>query len=425
MQLTLTPMKWIVWLVLLMVVLPSSAIEQSLLDDIKQAKQQLVDTEQRILNARKVIIKDIEQLSTELIALRRQAAITQRLKDEQTLGLSQLESRHAMWQEQAQYQTHMLNSVLREKKQAPQDNLISAISSYEKIIQRLVEKPHWKEGQIIDLDGKLGHAQVQSLGPIAVFRTAQSAGLVEQDEVTPKVIYSFSSDVTLGWLSNNTEDQLALSFDPTLSKGVMVANQKESFLAHLQNGGVWVVPILLFAFVAVGIALLKAWQLFKLPKVPNSTELVGQLHLSRDAGIHSGVNEFVDIWQKEEVGARRDDAFYSLLSQKREYIERYLGAIAITAAVAPLLGLLGTVSGMIDTFKMMTIFGSGDPQVVSGGISQALITTEFGLIVAIPALIAHALLSRKAKTYYHGLEDVALNLSQLPNHSFQPASEAA
>jgi len=94
-------------------------------------------------------------------------------------------------------------------------------------------------------------------------------------------------------------------------------------------------------------------------------------------------------------------------------LDNYIGAIAITASVAPLLGLLGTVSGMIETFKMMTLFGSGDPEVVSGGIAQALITTELGLVVAIPALVLNALLSRKAKAYYSQLEAFALQLSQL------------
>ncbi|HBP56797.1 MAG TPA: flagellar motor protein MotA, partial [Verrucomicrobiales bacterium] len=64
-------------------------------------------------------------------------------------------------------------------------------------------------------------------------------------------------------------------------------------------------------------------------------------------------------------------------------------------ATAPLLGLLGTVTGIIKTFKLMEIFGAGDPKPLISGISEALITTEMGLILAIPALIAHALLSRR------------------------------
>ena len=68
---------------------------------------------------------------------------------------------------------------------------------------------------------------------------------------------------------------------------------------------------------------------------------------------------------------------------------------------------------MIDTFRMMTLFGAGDPAAVSGGISEALVTTELGLIVAIPALIIHALLNRLVKSRLITLESEAIQLSQL------------
>jgi hypothetical protein len=82
--------------------------------------------------------------------------------------------------------------------------------------------------------------------------------------------------------------------------------------------------------------------------------------------------------------------------------------IAICAASAPLLGLLGTVTGIISTFKLITVFGSGDVKTLSGGISEALITTEFGLIVAIPSLLLHAFLSRKARGVIGQMETAAV-----------------
>jgi biopolymer transport protein ExbB len=114
---------------------------------------------------------------------------------------------------------------------------------------------------------------------------------------------------------------------------------------------------------------------------------------------------------------QRDDRLYAALLEQRNTLERWLGAIAMTAAVSPLLGLLGTVSGMITTFKLMTLFGAGDASSVSAGISEALVTTELGLVVAIPALLAHALLSRKVKNYFSRLEGDAVHLSQLPQQA--------
>jgi len=69
---------------------------------------------------------------------------------------------------------------------------------------------------------------------------------------------------------------------------------------------------------------------------------------------------------------------------------------------------------MITTFKLMTVFGSSDANTVSAGISEAMITTKLGLVVAVPALIAHALMSRRVKNYFAELENLGVELSQLP-----------
>ena len=89
-------------------------------------------------------------------------------------------------------------------------------------------------------------------------------------------------------------------------------------------------------------------------------------------------------------------------------IERFGTAILVIAAVAPLLGLLGTVTGMIGTFEIITEFGTGDPRMLSGGISEALVTTQLGLIVAIPMLLLGNLLNQSAEGVLSGLETSAL-----------------
>jgi biopolymer transport protein ExbB len=77
-------------------------------------------------------------------------------------------------------------------------------------------------------------------------------------------------------------------------------------------------------------------------------------------------------------------------------LQRGLATVAVLAAVSPLLGLLGTVTGMIQTFQSITLFGTGDPKLMSGGISEALITTQLGLSVAIPLVLLHSLLTGRA-----------------------------
>ena len=91
-------------------------------------------------------------------------------------------------------------------------------------------------------------------------------------------------------------------------------------------------------------------------------------------------------------------------------VERGLITLAILAAIAPMLGLLGTVSGMIETFQSITLFGTGDPKLMSGGISQALVTTELGLAVAIPLLLIHSLLSGKSNRLVQILDEESASL---------------
>lgn len=91
-------------------------------------------------------------------------------------------------------------------------------------------------------------------------------------------------------------------------------------------------------------------------------------------------------------------------------IENSLTLIKIISAVAPLLGLLGTVTGMIITFQAITIFGAGDPKTMAGGISSALVTTVLGLVVAIPTLLAHTIVNGRAKRIIQILEEQAAGI---------------
>ena len=103
-----------------------------------------------------------------------------------------------------------------------------------------------------------------------------------------------------------------------------------------------------------------------------------------------------------------EEILYERIINTQPRLERFLSFIAVTAATAPLLGLLGTVTGMIRTFKLITIVGTGDA-VTSPPVSlRRLITTKWGLMTAIPTLIMHALLNRKAKSVIASMEQAAV-----------------
>lgn len=91
-------------------------------------------------------------------------------------------------------------------------------------------------------------------------------------------------------------------------------------------------------------------------------------------------------------------------------LEKGLSMLKLLAALAPMLGLLGTVTGMIETFQVITQFGNGDPKVMAGGISMALVTTVLGLVAAMPLLLAHNILSSQAETIRTILEKQGIGL---------------
>lgn len=103
-----------------------------------------------------------------------------------------------------------------------------------------------------------------------------------------------------------------------------------------------------------------------------------------------------------------DETVVSLVSS----LDRYLSAIGVLATIAPLLGLLGTVTGMIMTFDIIAIFGTGNAKAMAGGISQALITTQTGLLVAIPGLYMRGFLARRAQNLKHRISSVGIYLKR-------------
>ncbi len=104
-------------------------------------------------------------------------------------------------------------------------------------------------------------------------------------------------------------------------------------------------------------------------------------------------------------------------------LERYLNALGTIAAVGPLLGLLGTVFGMIEIFSSMMKHGAGDPASLAGGISVALITTAAGLTVAIPSLILHRYFERVVDEFVVSMEEEALKLIDVLHGDREEASE--
>ncbi|HEX5844302.1 MAG TPA: MotA/TolQ/ExbB proton channel family protein [Pseudomonas sp.] len=209
----------------------------------------------------------------------------------------------------------------------------------------------------------------------------------------------------------------SLPVDP--SRGTLLAQlqRQPGLWDRLQQGGLvgWVIVTL----GALGL-LLAAWRMLYLTRVGRSVS--AQMHdlsapradnpLGRVIGVLGAKPQLADL---ETLELKLDEA----ILQETPPLEKGQGLLKLLSAVAPLLGLLGTVTGMIVTFQAITQGGGGDSRLMADGISQALVTTVQGLVVAIPLLFLHSLVSSRSKSLIQLLEQqsaglIALHLSGAP-----------
>jgi biopolymer transport protein ExbB len=116
-----------------------------------------------------------------------------------------------------------------------------------------------------------------------------------------------------------------------------------------------------------------------------------------------------------------EEHLVAVLLRQRLHFERWLPLLAVIATAAPLMGLLGTVTGMVRTFALITVFGTGNAGKLASGISEVLVSTELGLMVAIPTLVAHGFLSYRIQKNLSLLERYAAEFVT----AAQPDSSAA
>jgi biopolymer transport protein ExbB len=416
---------------------PASAAD---LDDVRAELTRNIQTSQRELSAAEATVgRERGELAQRLAAaqnrvldLREKAAAARRLADEKTLTLQQIETRLNTWRDQSRFQKNLLAGFLDKtgkRRLSEQQGEIDMRKDLALLAQHVDAQqarlhPRWQKGRVVLPEGDLADGDVLTMGPVAWFRGAQPerSGLLRKDKDITRVSLLFAGAADAGIQALHRGSAGVVTFDPTLSRAMLLAEQDEPLFQHLRRGGFWAIPIVLFGVFASVIAVLKAVSLYRLPTlVPALAERVqsavargGDARRALAEQVTGPQGELVSVAIASQAKDERDDRLHATLLQQRIRLERWLGAIAITASVSPLLGLLGTVSGMIATFKAMSLFGAGDASAVSGGVGEALINTELGLVVAIPALLAHALMSRKAKSYLAQLESDAVHLSRLP-----------
>lgn len=185
-------------------------------------------------------------------------------------------------------------------------------------------------------------------------------------------------------------------------------------LEYINQGG-WIMFPLGAVSVAMWILIAERWYAFRALqrhdlRIQEAVHAVqGELERPLSNGLRA---QLVGAFLAQRTGDRGldRDILRQCAMKLRPGLTRFLAVIAVLAGIAPLLGLLGTVIGMIETFDVISLFGTGNAKALAGGISVALITTQSGLLVAIPGLFLSAMLSRKAAALSRNLDEITLVL---------------
>jgi len=261
-------------------------------------------------------------------------------------------------------------------------------------------------GKAASRSGEVVEGTFAAAGPLAWFSGGGEAGSVawEKGGSLPVVVGGESKKVSSLIAGNET----VLGLDVTGGKAQQLEEVDGGAVDLVRKGGLWIWPIIFLALLSLGFGLVKLVRFMKYREPGEAwvTAILAALRVGdreKASELATGVQHpAADVMQKLiETSANAADVveetLYVQLIGVQQRASSLLPVIAVTAATAPLLGLLGTVSGMIRTFNLITVFGSGDPKPLAGGISEALVTTLFGLVVAVPALVLHAFLARRSQ----------------------------
>ncbi len=279
-----------------------------------------------------------------------------------------------------------------------------------------------ERGTFFGLDGRSLTGEVFSVGRIARYGlSAEGSGLLAPAGDGQFKIWASPSPSIAEQLAEGLNPA---SIDVFLFENTQKAVEKReetTLLDQVEAGGI--VGYVIIGLGALGV-LLTLLRMLVLLVAGSNTRRIARGVSKR---MHEGGLDEALAYCKRKVGAASNVVAAALrnLDRDREHIEdiisesilhessridRFGTAILVIAAVAPLLGLLGTVTGMISTFDIIAEFGTGDPKLLSSGISEALVTTKFGLVVAIPLLLIGNVLSGWGARIKNGLEQSALHV---------------
>ncbi len=401
---------------------------QSIENDLENELKLLAELRLNIAGQRPELSTATEKIAAQLRDRRRHSQLASQERDALIHELGKLGGEVSIWRDERNYidnlladfrrglevelsiaEAHTMRSQLLTADAGGNKGLSAQLSLLNTAIERIAAsgEPRTFPGEALNTEGVLHSGTFIETGPVSWFMADEGkfAGLISSNsELQPQVITGIADPAAIRALAEGRN--ATPSFDPTLGTALALDEVSSSPIEHIRKGGVWIYPILLIALIATLTAVIKWLQLLRIrPIKPDLVRRILQQvelnqtdeALTRLEKIRHPAGSVLKRAIRMDSSSANDveEALYEEYLRAMPPLERGLPLIAIASATAPLLGLLGTVTGMIHTFSLINIFGTGDAKSLSSGIAEALVTTEFGLVVAIPALILHALLSRK------------------------------
>jgi len=259
------------------------------------------------------------------------------------------------------------------------------------------------EGSVTEIDGsvkkttihRVGAYNLTAEGKYVVFNP--ELNLVQQLSVQPEG-YQVSSVNKWEQITSGTAP---FYIDPARGVLLNIYTNKASFEDRLESGGtigyIIIALLILGLLIAVERFIVLAAIGAKVKRQAKNIDNPGNNALGRILKVYHE-NKDVDV---ETLELKLDEA----ILKETPALEARIPILKVIAAIGPMLGLLGTVTGMIATFQSIQLFGTGDPKLMAGGISMALVTTVQGLVAALPLMLLHALLVARSKSITQVLEE--------------------
>ena len=420
-------------------------------EDLKKSLAELSTVRESIAKEKIPLLQEVTRLENEVEELTRKQKRLLRLRDNKELGLTQLQSMVKSLEDQNEYVSSLLDEFVRNFEARIHFSETQIYAEVAKEARLSVEDVNIDEGERFSKQLDVIDAALNRLEQVVGGYTFEGKALTPNEDIEegifgvygPSVYFSSKTSELAGICYsrlNAAEAAVAIPgegygdgirqfletndgvipADATLGKALKIEQGKDSVTEHLAKGGavgyviigLGLVCLLLGIIKTIGILSFAAPGPEQVQSVLNHIEQGDVNQAKASAANVKGIGGKLLETGIENITEKRgtlEELLFEKILSVRPGLEKFLPFMAITAAAAPLLGLLGTVTGMIKTFNLITIFGTGDAKSLSSGISEALVTTELGLIVAIPALILHGMLARMAKEKLGILEQTALS----------------